>query len=220
MNDFVFNSENTFCISLKSHTERRKKMDDRFQKINMDVTFWEASTKDNLKENFSHYLSDGQRGCAQSHWNIWKYMIEQNMEYAFILEDDACFDKNWREKINQFKNDINDPEWDLIILNASESMDIKNKWTQITEQYLTAGYILSIKGAKTLIDMYSQCLCASDWMTTRLELKGHSYCYFPWLIIQEGFDSTLNSDVHLEGDRNKVLRLLKSIDYSLDNYII
>ena len=25
-----------------------------------------------------------------------------NLEYALILEDDACFDKEWKQKVNQF----------------------------------------------------------------------------------------------------------------------
>jgi len=218
MDNFVFNSNNTFCISLLSNKERRQKMEERFKKLNMDVTFWEASTKDTLIDNFVDYLNDGQRGCSQSHWNIWKHIIENNIEYSLILEDDACFDKNWVEKLNQFKMDIDDLEWDSILLNASEEIQDVNKWVQITEQYLTGGYILSLKGANQLINKFSDYLFTSDWMTSRLQLNGHSYSYFPWLIIQEGNETTINSNI-IE-DHQKVVRLLKTIDYSLDNYII
>lgn len=218
MDNFVFNSNNTFCISLLSNKIRRLKMEERFKKLDLDVTFWGSSTKDTLKDNFAHYLNDGQKGCAQSHWNIWKYIIENNIEYALILEDDACFDKNWVEKINQFKIDINDVEWDSILLNSSESEDIINKWVLTQEQYLTGGYILSLKGAKTLINNFSNCLFTSDWMTSRLQLNRHSYSYFPWLIIQEGNETTINSNI--EADHEKVIKLLNTIDYSLDNYII
>jgi hypothetical protein len=54
-------------------------------------------------------------------------------------------------------------------------------------------------------------------MTSRIQLHGHSYCYFPWLIIQEGVDSNIGSNV--EADHAKVLRCLGEIGYSLDNYI-
>jgi GR25 family glycosyltransferase involved in LPS biosynthesis len=218
MDNFVFNSDNTFCISLLSNKERRQKMEERFKKLNLDVTFWEASTKDTLIDNFVDYLSGVQKACTQSHWNIWKHIVKNDIKYSLILEDDACFDKNWVEKLNQFKMDIHDLEWDSILLNASEEIQEVNKWVQVTEQYLCGGYILSKKGAEILISWYSNCLYMSDLMTTRLQLNGHSYSYFPWLIIQEGNETTINSNI-IE-DHQKVVRLLKTIDYSLDNYII
>lgn len=85
------------------------------------------------------------------------------------------------------------------------------------EQYLTAGYILSRKGAQQLMNDFGNCFFSSDWMTSRLQLHGHSYCYFPWLIIQEGKDSSIGQN--LEADHAKVLRCLNNIEYSLENYI-
>ena len=218
MDNFIFNSKNNFCISLSSNKNRRQKMEERFKNLKLDVTFWEASTKDTLKDKFVYYLNDGQKGCAQSHWNIWKYIIENNIDYALILEDDICFDKNWVEKLNKFKLDVNDLEWDSILLNASESTNIINKWILAKEQYLTGGYILSLKGARTLINLFSDCLFTSDWMTSRLQLNEHSYFYFPWLLIQEGVETTIGSNI--EADHEKVLKLLNEINYPLYNYII
>ncbi len=54
-------------------------------------------------------------------------------------------------------------------------------------------------------------------MTSRDQIYGHSYCYFPWLIIQEGIDTTIGSK--FDADREKVVRCLNEINYSIDNYI-
>jgi glycosyl transferase family 25 len=219
MKSFNLNSSNTFCISLISHNERVEKMEKRLKEINMDVTIWPACSKhDDFIDPCIHYLNDGARGCAQSHFNIWKHIIQNNIEHALILEDDACFDKQFFEKLECFWTDVNDTEWDAIFLNASESMETLNKWLPVTEQYLTGGYIISKKGAETLINMFSSLLYASDWMTSRLQYCNHSYCYFPWLIIQEGKETTIGSSV--DEDHKKVVRLLNDINYSLDNYII
>lgn len=218
MTSFIFNSKNTFCISLLSNKERIEKMQKKFEKLHMDATIWPASTKENLTNQFVYYLNDSAKGCAQSHYNIWNHIIENDIEYSLILEDDACFDKDFYEKINAFSKDVTDTEWDALFLNASETMETKYKWTLSKEQYLTGGYILSKRGCEKLINMYSDCLYASDWMTCRLQLYNHSYCYFPWLIIQEGDESTIGSNV-IE-DHKKVVRLLNEVDYSLDNYII
>lgn len=218
MSYFLFNSTNTFCISLLSNTKRLQKMQERFGKLQMEVTIWPACTKENLTNEFVYYLNDNARGCAQSHYNIWKHMMHNNIEYALILEDDACFDKHFFEKLEAFSIDIHDQKWDALFLNASEKIDITNKWVLDKEQYLTGGYILSKRGCYKLLSMFFGWLYAADWMTTRLQLYNHSYSYFPWLIIQEGEESTIGSNA--VEDYKKVIRLLSEINYSLDNYII
>ena len=217
-NRFTFTKTNTFCISLLSNKERCARMNERCAKMNMDVTIWPASTKDTLTENFAHYLNDGQRGCAQSHYNIWKHILQNNIAYALVLEDDACLDKKFTEKCNQFSHD--DDEWDCLFLNASESLptELHNTWSLANEQYLTGGYIISIKGARNLVNMFSSCLYGADWMTTRIQKYNNCYTYFPWIIIQEGTETTVGSN--LEADHAKVLRLLGEANYSLDNYLI
>ena len=215
---FTFNSNNTFCISLLSNIERTKNMQKRFLKMNMDVTIWPATTGETLTKNFINYLNNGQKGCAESHYNLWNYIFEKKISYAMILEDDVCFDKQFFEKINQFEYDIIDNEWDAIFLNASEPISTVNKWVKVNEQYLTGGYIISLRGINKLLSMFSQKLYASDWMTSRLQLHNHCYSYFPWLIIQEGKETTIGSNV--DDDHKKVLQCLDKISYSLDNYII
>jgi glycosyl transferase, family 25 len=214
---FEFNASNTFCISLETNPDRWSRITDRFRHFGMEVTKFRACTRDDLKDNFWGNLNDGQKGCAQSHIDIWRTIVERKLDYALILEDDACFDKEWKQKLDRFTTTIKENDWYAIFLNASEPMNIQNEWVCTNEQYLTAGYVISQKGAQKVLEMHNGCFFSSDWMTTRLQLQGHCYCYFPWLIIQEGKDSNIGSN--LDADRAKVQRCLKEINYSLDNYI-
>lgn len=218
MNKFIFNTKNAFCISLLSKNDRWIKMVERFKYFGIEnkITRWVASTEST--ENFVYYLNNGQKCCAQSHINIWRHIIENNLEYALILEDDACFDKKWLEKINLFFNENQDQEWDGLFLNASEPQFPLNNWLKASEQVLCGGYILSNKGARTILEMFKHCYYASDWMTRCLQTRGHSYTYHPWLIIQEGNETTIGSCV--EHDHAKVIRCLQEINYSLENYVI
>jgi GR25 family glycosyltransferase involved in LPS biosynthesis len=225
---FFFDRTNTFCISLYSHTERWKSMEKRFSELNLDVTRFKASTEIDLDKNlnFSNSLNTLQKCCAQSHIKLWKHILTTNVSYALILEDDACFDKEWKAKletisqigINNYHDCIG---WDAIFLNASEPEQETFKWINIdvnAVQYLTGGYIISREGLKKILDMFSNEIFASDWMTSRLQTRLKCYTYFPWLIIQEGKESTINSGV--DADHAKVLRCLNDISYSLDNYIV
>lgn len=220
MISFTFSKINTFCISLETNKERWYRMQKRFEEQNLDVTRWIASTPYNLIDNFHNYLSKEERACAQSHILIWKHMLKHNIEYALIFEDDAVFNKNWKNMLLEFK--INDPQWDLILLNASEPVIPSFTWTIAKEQYLTAGYILSLKGANLLLQLFNNNYASSDWMTSRLQNNNHSYCYFPWPIIQDGIDSTLKTNNNdLNDDKAKVLRCLNEIGYDiLSNYNI
>ena len=214
-----FNEKNTFCISLESNSVRWEKMVQRFDTTRLNVTRWPASVANtpDIKDRFHDYLSPTQKACAQSHVNIWRHIKSNpDIKYALILEDDACFDKNWKNKLQNFYE--TDYSWDLILLNCSEPIDVKNQWVKVTEQYLTAGYIISQKGVNNVLSMFHDNFAASDWMTSRLQLLGNSYSYFPWLIIQEGNESSIGSNVAL--DHEKVVRCLNKIGYSLDNYYL
>ncbi len=216
---FHFDKKNTFCISLLSNNDRCTKMAQRFKLLNLDATIFPAVSNTNeLTDEFANYLCDKYKFCGQSHVNVWKHIVEKNLEYALILEDDACFDLKWKEKLDRFSYEINDQYLDALFLNASEPLSTTNTWQVAREQYLTGGYILTLKGAKKLLELFSHCFHASDWMTTRLQLFNHSYTFFPWLIIQEGNETTIGSNI-IE-DHKKVLRCLNDISYDLSNYLI
>lgn len=216
---FNFSFENTFCISLDSRSDRWERMQKRFDFFDMEVQRWSASTGSNTTDVFANYLNGGQRGCSQSHLNIYRHMIKHNIKYALILEDDACFDLLWKCKLNEFSNMLSEEHFEnlnMVLLNASEPMENKQKWELQTEQYLTAGYIITQKGAKWILNYFRNCYYSADWMTTRLQLyDGNCYSYFPWLIIQEGRDSTIGDKC--EADRRKVETCLEKINYVIDN---
>jgi GR25 family glycosyltransferase involved in LPS biosynthesis len=171
---------------------------------------------DDIIDTFHPDLQKGQRGCSQSHILIWRHMVEHKLEYALILEDDACFDIHWKDKLNRFHLDSTQKNWHAIFLNASEPLHEIDKWSPALNQFLTGGYILSYTGATILLNTFQGCYHTSDWMTSRLQLLGNCYTYFPWLIIQEGTDSTIGSGV--EADHEKVVRCLSAVHYSLDHY--
>ena len=199
---FVLDASNTFCISLDARWPR---MSARLDRLGIEYQRWNASMPDTVIDKFAGYLNGGQRACGQSHVNVWRAIIDRGLEYALILEDDAMFVNDWREKLERL-SEVDDPEWDAVFLNASEPITPEDKWTVVREQYLTGAYILSRRGAQCLLDWYSNEFASSDWMTSRLQTRGHSYSYFPWLVIQEGMDSTIGSGV--EADHAKVVRCL------------
>lgn len=212
-----FDKNNSFCISLFSNERRLKKMQERFDKLGMDVTRFQASTPQDVKGNFAAHLNVGQKCCALSHFRLWEQIFMSGLEYALIIEDDARFDVEWREKLDGCFHNLN-ADWDAVFLNCSEPIVPAFQWQKIQEQYLTGGYVISKKGVAKILGLFSQMHYASDWMTSRLQTMGNCYSYFPWLIVQDGSESTIGSDY--SADHLKVVRCLNEINYDLDEHYI
>jgi len=57
-----------------------------------------AKTPDELV--FGHDLTPGALGCALSHIKIWREIVSEGISRALVLEDDAHFAKNFKQKLN------------------------------------------------------------------------------------------------------------------------
>jgi GR25 family glycosyltransferase involved in LPS biosynthesis len=211
---FNFDKSNSFCISLLSKPDRWARMEKRFANFGLECSRWVATTPDCVTDTFDPYMSSESRACGQSHINVWRYIIDNDLPYALVLEDDAMFDKDWMSKLPAIKKD---GVWDLFLLNASEPISPQGFWTNVREQYLTGAYIISRDGAKYILNNFTGKYGTSDWMTSDLQTRGRSYSYFPWLVIQEGTESTIGSSY--KADHEKVVRCLDEVHYNIGNYV-
>ena len=196
---FTLSKENTFCVALDARwpaTQERLK--------DIPCARWKACLPEEVKEDCAPHMNRFQKACAQSHVTLWREFLRSDLEYAFIMEDDILFAHDWREKLDAW-NEVEDPDWDLVLLNASEAMSPEETWLPCREQWLTGAYIVSRKGARWMLANFPQ-KWEADWMTWCLQKEGHSYAYFPWPVIQEGKDTTIGSDV--KANREKVRALL------------
>jgi GR25 family glycosyltransferase involved in LPS biosynthesis len=209
-----------FCINVKDAKHRAERMKKRFESQKLTVVFWEAATPETLGAlPYAHYINNGQRACAKSHYDLWVYQVEKHLPCVLIFEDDAVlrhdFCKVLDEKLALI--DSHDPKWDMLLLNASEETEPLESWVHANNQCLTAGYVLSLRGAEELVRIGKSTLYASDWMTQMLQRRNHSYTFFPWLVIQDGKDSLIRGNVPT-AEWEKVVRLLSAAKYELSNY--
>lgn len=216
---FEFTERNTFVINLETSIERLKNIDKRLTHFNIKYTRWNASTPDTVTDVFAKkYITDTEKGCAQSHIHIWRHIVKNNIDYALILEDDAVFDKQWLEKLQLFCDTVEDDLWDGVFMDISEPIYPIHTWGIVKPGWCTGGYILSKKGATTLLKTFKNKYSIADFMTRRLQEYNHSYSYFPYLIIQEGISSTISENNNSNNNKN-TYTTLKSINYSLNNYL-
>jgi glycosyl transferase family 25 len=168
-----------FVVSLKDSIDRQKSIITQCDRLNIEPIFIDAINGKNLsqakisqycnqkkaKQLFNRELLLGEIGCALSHKKIYKKIVDENIPYAVILEDDAVVEKKFNEVIKLILNlDVN---WELVLLghhkNANKGLSSPlSVWgrnrinSKSTLNYLadfgfgTYGYIISLEGARKL----------------------------------------------------------------------
>ena len=90
-----------YVISLKRAPGRRKFMEEQLATLGLEAEFVEAIdglelSEETLRANFTdkeytnpRRMTPTEMGCAWSHRNVYKRLIDSEEEYALVLEDDA-----------------------------------------------------------------------------------------------------------------------------------
>lgn len=219
----------SFVISLaENNVKRRTHIEQEFSKSNVDFVFCDAITPDMNKSMMSKYnletiptsLTDKEISCFLSHYVLWNKVLENNLDYIAIFEDDIYLGND----VQKFLSDSCwiAPDIDIIKLEKGWQNTIKstinvNKiYDRVvcrlkSDHYGTAGYIISNKGAKFLIDKYTNAaeICAIDVTIFGNFLKNENYTVMqilPALCIQDFILNPSNQVTfasNLEEDRAK-----------------
>lgn len=180
MRDVTHSSIPVFIINLPESIERKDFMKTQCEGIGISPVFIEAVNGKNLskseislycnqnkaKQLFGRELLLGEIGCALSHKKIYQKMIDDNMPYAVILEDDAVIKEGF-DKVVKLTLDL-DVNWELVLLGHHKNQ-LKNLKSPISiwDNHLvnseyslgrladfgfgSYGYIVNIKCAKKLL---------------------------------------------------------------------
>lgn len=195
-------------------TERWERIQRRLATYGLQATRWQASTPASIDGYSFSNTNPKAKACAVSHFRLWEHCIAQGYEHVLILEDDAVFRKDWLHLVLE---KLSDPTWVAMFLNVSEETT-SNTWVRALGQCLAGAYLLKLPALQWLVATFKPCLHDSDYMTMCLQASAPCITFFPWLVIQQGNESYIQTKSHLDADAAKVRRLLASANYSLDNY--
>lgn len=127
-------SSKYFVISLKDQEERRKNIGSILTANNVDFEFFDATygkqmteeeqklcsnesqtiltMKGNRKVLIEDELSLSEKGCALSHLRLYQHIIDQDLDYAVIMEDDLKPNADVFQAVNSLSA-IKEP-WDVV----------------------------------------------------------------------------------------------------------
>ena len=108
-----------YYINLEKSVERRRFMEEQFQKLNIPLTRIPAIYGKELdksilrKEKRKHTIlahfpfpNDGEIGICLTHFKLWKTLSEQPEEFSIILEDDAQIHEDFFTDLEQLLSQV------------------------------------------------------------------------------------------------------------------
>jgi glycosyl transferase, family 25 len=218
-----------FVVSLGSAKERRVHIGEEFGKNKIDFEFFNAITPEDLEiyedrqgiKTNKKLLGLGERACLHSHVEIWMKALELGVPFISVFEDDIYLGKDASNFLQTY--DWIAPNCDIIKLemfsrNVSMSLTSKRiscdrKLKVLKAKHLgTAGYILSLKGAESLLNYVRSHEVSTPIDRVMFEeyLANGSYPIYqmvPALVIQSKIygDNIFESELEVERDAKKAL---------------
>jgi GR25 family glycosyltransferase involved in LPS biosynthesis len=116
-------------------------------------------------------LDQGEIGVSLSHYYVWKKIVDENINSALVLEDDAInVHPNFSEYVNEIMKDV-PSDWDMILLgfwlhkgdNGSEI--IKNRIYKVKDFVLLHSYIINKKGALKFLNLTPIDMPIDSWIS-------------------------------------------------------
>lgn len=187
-----------FVISLSRSQDRRIAVVSQMQRLGIEFTFWDAVDGKSLSQEelkyvdlllaektCGHALSLGEVGCALSHIRLYEHMVKHGVDRAIVLEDDIHLHGPFKALVDKA---ISNSRADIIFLHHGKAKSWPLK-PNLVEGYRlaryispskrstrgvlsTAGYILTLGGARKLLSQAYPVRMPSDYLTGRLQLTG------------------------------------------------
>lgn len=230
-----------FVVNLEQSTDRKLFMKQQLDSLNIAHEFFPAVDGRKLTESqmeemcnmavvreWSHLLTPGMIGCSLSHYHVYKKMVEENIELAFILEDDTFLSSRVPNVLTEIERkiaagELSKEEPILLYYQSKEIVDFTptdkvplkdgtgiyypiDIWRPIT----TAAYVISLSSAKRLIDLIYPIRYSPDsWGVYHREnaITGLR-CVLP-LPVESGF---FKSDIGYEQNKplNRFVKMLEA----------
>tara|TARA_B100001093_G_scaffold93118_1_gene85333 strand:+ start:7538 stop:9850 length:2313 start_codon:yes stop_codon:yes gene_type:complete len=202
LKNIINNNIKTFIISLEKDVERRNKLKYKLLSSGLtDVAYFPAidGDKDLHKYNFNVHSSSavntGEIGCFLSHYSVWNYVFQNNIEYALVLEDDATFRTCFSSYLNKITSNFKNLDFDILRLSAWKCNYDRNKYNNFLEYSKdwcvnAQSYIITFNGAKKIIN--SSCLqtdiVAPDDFFSLISQPNNIYKLHNFKILQTQYD--------------------------------
>jgi len=141
-----------------------KAVDSKTEKIEYLLNKFEIK----LSNKYINKATRGQLGCTLSNISLWKEMVEKNIKNLLIIEDDVFIPDDFDNKMNELLKEL-PSDYDFLYLfvhphnyiyidennNSEYYIKGKNNIVKAYKTYGTVGYLISLNGAKKLLENFN-----------------------------------------------------------------
>lgn len=240
-----------FIINLEQDIEKRQKITALCESLGLNyeiikAIYGKALSEDEIKQNtypkeeqlklFKRTLSLGEIGCAMSHRLCYQKIIEQKLENAIILEDDAVFDESLLEFLkhkNEFPKDL-----ELLLLGhqrqiySDDGFRIESPFSlrfnkRISNRNLKRlvgrgngayGYYITNNGAQKLLKIMNKFHLPADLYTSN-ENFINLYAIYPILIKLGVISTSSTQEQFINKKRSKISKYFKLLKNKIQFFI-
>jgi glycosyl transferase family 25 len=210
-----------FIVNLASATKRREAMQALLAQHQITATWLDAVDgrlipEAELAQHFDAERAEleygpmvrGEIGTSLSHVNIYRQMVEQNIQYAVVLEDDVELAPDFCEVLSQLPKAVSCAEPLMVQLthveraytNSARAIGERRLMRPHGGVWLTSGYFITLAAAQNLLNaLYPVWAVADHWRN--FEAKGLLTLYA--LTPNPVWESELSRASHIAPERRR-----------------
>ena len=210
----------TYIINLERSGERRKHILQEAERCNLEYELIKAVDGNKLSDSdyekfcdmdevrkYPGWLNSGAIGCSLSHYNVYKKIIEDNVEMALVLEDDIILRDDLSEMLVRIKENIRSNEIISLFYASFAPCQLSNQNVvslsadydlhfpmDVNQPMMAAAYVITKEAARTLSDVILPIRGAADSWGYYYENKGFESfrCVYPVPLKVMGAKSDIN----------------------------
>jgi GR25 family glycosyltransferase involved in LPS biosynthesis/glycosyltransferase involved in cell wall biosynthesis len=239
MQTVVNDADMTYVICLDVDEQKKKEITDRFESFgfNSPLTIWNACNgytgeympdtytvckhwklKDQPNHFWTRNVTDGEIGCAASHYTIWLDAQKKKYDKILILEEDF----EVKRKFDPSEIETNHP-WTLMYLGCifqEPPSDFNDKLCKPNYTYQTHAYMLTGNGVRLLLEQQFQ-----NYFFAVDEFLPATYCDHPrgdlGYVTQDTIALAVKEDFLIQSERSSTTepRVFSLSDYSYKAFV-
>lgn len=160
----------TFYVNLARRPERRAFMERQFEALGLDVERVEGvdgrampvAERERAVSSFRWWCANGYRarageiGCALSHQSIYRRMVDEDIPFACILEDDVKLDSRFLEMLTACEGFVAGRDSTSVLIltpykGRASRAAAAPRFDKVSSAALTGGYVLDKEAARRLL---------------------------------------------------------------------
>ncbi len=170
---------NVFLINLDKNTDRLVSADEQLHRLGVSYERFSAINgkalsdveRKRLSSSFrswlclAHVIKGGELGCALSHMAVYRLMVERQLPYALVLEDDVILSDRFPDVLQMAEQYVNSNLPQVILFSdwgGEGGSSYENGLQELQSAGCADAYLITLSAAKLILRVNQPVICVAD----------------------------------------------------------